>query len=253
MRHRCEGVMEGLRDGPWREWQGHALVVGAGGIGRAIAAALPARAPHLSVWTAGRRPGNGRHLLLDLEQDASLVAFAATALSRLTPLRLVICCAGLLHEGSLQPEKRLSQVRREHLQRSFAVNAWGPLLLAQAIEPALPRGEPCHFASLSARVGSIGDNQLGGWYGYRAAKAAQNQLLTTLALEWRRRLPLACVTLLHPGTTATPLSAPFRAGVPAERLFTPERAAAQLLSLLEGQDPGSSGAFLAWDGSSIPW
>ena len=102
-------------------------------------------------------------------------------------------------------------------------------------------------------MGSIGDNQLGGWYAYRAAKAAQNQLLKTLAIEWSRRLPLACVTLLHPGTTATALSEPFQAGVPPERLFSPQRAAKQLLDVLETQGPVQSGSFLAWDGQSIPW
>lgn len=237
---------------PWRSWQGHALVVGAGGIGSALLQALPVRAPELVLWSAGRRGSGERHLPLDLEDDRSLAALAATA-SRLQPLRLVICTAGLLHDGELRPEKRLSQVRRPQLQRSFAVNAWGPLLLAQAIEAALPREQPCHFASLSARVGSIGDNRLGGWYAYRAAKAAQNQLLSTLALEWRRRLPLACVTLLHPGTTATALSQPFQAAVPAERLFTPQRAAQHLLDVLQAQAPERSGSFLAWDGQPIPW
>ena len=239
--------------GPWQDWQGHALVVGAGGIGRALLHALPARAPRLTLWSAGRSAGGPRHLSLDLEDDSSLAGFAADVAERLQPLRLVICAAGLLHEGELQPEKRLSQIRRWMLQRSFAVNAWGPLLLAQAIEPALPKELPCHFASLSARVGSIADNRLGGWYAYRAAKAAQNQLLTTLSLEWRRRLPLACVTLLHPGTTATELSAPFQSSVKPDRLFTPAHAADQLLTVLEGQSPERSGAFLAWDGETVPW
>jgi len=238
---------------PWGEWRGHALIVGTGGIGGALAEALPARAPGLTLWTAGRRPGGTRHLQLDVEDEASLERFAALAAERLAPLRLVICSAGLLHDGDLQPEKRLSQVRRAHLQRSFAVNAWGPLLLAQAVEPLLPRHDRSHFASLSARVGSIGDNRLGGWYAYRAAKAAQNQLLATLALEWRRRLPLACVTRLHPGTTATRLSEPFRGLVPAGRLFSPQRAAQQLLEVLARQTPDGSGAFLAWDGQPIPW
>jgi NAD(P)-dependent dehydrogenase (short-subunit alcohol dehydrogenase family) len=237
----------------WRGWQGHALIVGTGGLGTALAEALTARAPGLTLWTAGRRGAGPRHLPLDLEEDASLERFAILAAERLAPLRMVICTAGLLHDGNLQPEKRLSQVRRPHLERSFAVNAWGPLLLAQAIEPLLPRDAPTHFASLSARVGSIGDNRLGGWYAYRAAKAAQNQLLTTLALEWRRRLPQACVTLLHPGTTATALSAPFRGSVPPGTLFTPKQAAQQLLTVLAGQTPERSGAFLAWDGEAIPW
>jgi NAD(P)-dependent dehydrogenase (short-subunit alcohol dehydrogenase family) len=235
---------------PWQEWHGHALVVGPGGIGKALLAALPERAPHLRLWSAGRHGGD---LWVDLEDPASLERLGQEAVQHLSPLRLVICAAGLLHGEGIQPEKRLSQVEATALQRSFAVNAWGPLLLAKAVEGALPRQEPCHLASLSARVGSIGDNRLGGWYAYRGAKAAQNQLLRTLALEWRRRLPLACVTLLHPGTTATALSAPFRSSVPEDRLFSPEQAAQLLLTVLERQTPESSGAFLAWDGQPIPW
>ena len=144
-------------------------------------------------------------------------------------------------------------MNRGSLRRSFEVNAFGPLLLAKALEPALPRDLPFHFASLSARVGSISDNRLGGWYAYRAAKAAQNQLLRTLAIEWRRRLPLACVTALHPGTTATGLSEPFRSSVPPAKLFSPERAADQLLEVLAMRRADQSGEFLAWDGQPIPW
>jgi NAD(P)-dependent dehydrogenase (short-subunit alcohol dehydrogenase family) len=235
-------------------------VVGCGGIGRALLADLAQRAPQLQLVGASRRPGplstpglDGVPVLpVDLEQDASLTALAAQ-LAGGPPLRLVIHTAGLLQDGELRPEKRLAQVQRPHLERSFAVNAFAPLLLAQAIEPLLPRDQPVHFASLSARVGSIGDNRLGGWYAYRAAKAAQNQLLHTLALEWARRLPLGCVSLLHPGTTATPLSAPFRANVPAGKLFSPERAAGHLLDVLEQRRPGDSGGFWAWDGQPIPW
>lgn len=235
---------------PLRDWHGHALVVGMGGIGAALVEALRLQAPGLSVHSAGPRRGEHR---LDLSSDASLEAFVAEQGQRISPLRLVICTAGLLHGPDLQPEKRLAQVRRDTLERSFAVNAFGPLLLARTLEPLLRRDLPFHFASLSARVGSIGDNRLGGWYAYRAAKAAQNQLLHTLALEWRRRFPLATVTLLHPGTTATELSEPFRAGVPSPQLFSAERAAAQLIAVLGSQTPEHSGAFLAWDGATIPW
>lgn len=245
---------------PWHDWEGRTLVVGCGGIGAALVAELRRRAPRMehlatrrpSTLQTGLLPAAERLLPLDLDDDRSLAALAGE-LGGGPPLRIVIHTAGLLHAGPLQPEKRLSQVRRSHLQRSFAVNAFGPLLLAQALESLLPRDQACHFASLSARVGSIGDNRLGGWYSYRAAKAAQNQLLRCLAIEWGRRLPLACVSLLHPGTTATPLSAPFQASVPAGRLFSPQRAAAQLLDILEGLVPEQSGSFWAWDGEPIPW
>jgi NAD(P)-dependent dehydrogenase (short-subunit alcohol dehydrogenase family) len=245
----------------WPNWRGSALVVGCGGIGQALLAAIGRRAPQLQRLGASRqdwRRGQEHrwlgthHLPLELGDDASL-ANLRTNLEPWPPLRLVIYTAGLLHGAGLQPEKRLSQVSRTALERSFAVNAYGPLLVAQAVEASLTADQPFHFASLSARVGSIGDNQLGGWYAYRAAKAAQNQLLRTLALEWRRRHPHGCVSLLHPGTTATALSAPFQAGVPPGRLFTPQRAADQLLDVLESLRAEQSGQFWAWDGQPIAW
>ena len=243
------------------QWQGTALVVGCGGIGQALLQALRQRAPQLQLLGASRHdwrlaePAHWRgiaHQPLDLTDDASLAALA-TGLAAWPPLRIVIHTAGLLHGSGIQPEKRLSQVTRATLEQSFSLNAFAPLLLAKAVEPLLPLDQPFHFASLSARVGSIGDNQLGGWYAYRAAKAAQNQLLRTLALEWQRKRRQGCVSLLHPGTTATPLSAPFQAGVPPERLFSPERAAAQLLDVLAALTPEQSGGFWAWDGQAIPW
>jgi NAD(P)-dependent dehydrogenase (short-subunit alcohol dehydrogenase family) len=251
--HLAAEPMKQASASPWAGWQGHALVVGGGGIGRAIAALLSQQAPDLSVQLATRRPRSATELALDLRDDAQLQHLAALATERWQPLRLVINTAAVLHGPDLQPEKRLESVRRDQLQHSFAVNAFGPLLLAQAVAGAIPRDQPSHFASLSARVGSIGDNQLGGWYSYRAAKAAQNQLLRTLAIEWKRRLPHCCVSLLHPGTTATALSEPFRSGVPAPSLFTPEQAAGYLLAVLAQRCPADSGSFWAWDGQPIPW
>ncbi len=245
----------------WSSWQGTALVVGCGGIGQALLQDLAQRAPLLHRLGASRRDWRPvgspqwrgvEHLPLELTDDASLERLGAELQTR-PPLRLVIHTAGLLHGPQLQPEKRLRQVSRTQLEQSFAINAFAPLLVAQAVEASLSTDAPFHFASLSARVGSIGDNNLGGWYAYRAAKAAQNQLLRTLALEWRRRRPQGCVSLLHPGTTATALSAPFQAGIPPERLFSPARAAHQLLSVLEGLTPEQSGHFWAWDGQPVPW
>lgn len=238
---------------PLHDWCGQALVVGGGGIGRALVPALERLAPGLQVHLATRNPRGSGEIRLDLCDDDSLAALAQHVSQQFSPLRLVINTAGLLHGPRLQPEKRLSAVTRAQLRESFELNAYGPILLARSLESALPRELPSHFASLSARVGSIGDNRLGGWYAYRAAKAAQNQLLHTLALEWRRRRPAVTVTLLHPGTTATPLSEPFRGGVAPEKLFSPERAARQLLEVLSAQSVDRSGAFLAWDGSAIPW
>lgn len=242
---------------PLDQWQGRALVVGCGGIGSALVRALQQRTPglerlatHRSARTGGGLPA--RLLRLDLTSDRSLAELQAS-LAEGPPLRLVINTAGLLQGDGISPEKRLARVNRAALRTSFELNAFAPLLLAQALEPLFPRDQPCHFASLSARVGSIGDNRSGGWYAYRGAKAAQNQLLRTLALEWRRRLPLMCVSLLHPGTTATPLSQPFQASVPSEQLFSPERSARQLLTVLAGLGPEQSGGFWAWDGRPIPW
>ena len=234
-------------------WQGLALVVGSGGIGEAVATALEQRWPDLTVVTAGRRNNGRDQVQLDLESDADLEQLAPTLQGYGQPLRLVFNCSGRLHGPGLQPEKRLSQVTRAALSEQFAINAFAPVMLAKAVEPLLDRRHPFHFASLSARVGSIGDNRTGGWYGYRAAKAAQNQLLKTLSIEWSRRWPNATVTLLHPGTTDTALSKPFQSFVPPEKLFTPQRAAAQLLAVLAEQTPERSGSFIAWDGQPIDW
>jgi NAD(P)-dependent dehydrogenase (short-subunit alcohol dehydrogenase family) len=168
-------------------------------------------------------------------------------------LHLVVNTAGLLHAKNLQPEKALSQLTMESLQQSFMVNAFGPALLAKAMLPMLRHDEPAVFASVSARVGSITDNRLGGWYGYRAAKAAQNQLLKTFAIEFGRLNRQGIVLVLHPGTTDTALSEPFQGNVPASALFSPERAARQLLAVIAQCTPADSGSFLAWDGQRIAW
>ena len=234
-------------------WQGRALVVGGGGIGRALSAELARRCPSLIVTLATRHPLSDAEWTVDLENPESLAQLTEQLRADSHPLRVVINATGRLHGPSYQPEKRLQQAEQSSLLDSFAINAAGPLLLAKSVEPVLSRNTPFHFASLSARVGSIGDNQSGGWYAYRGAKAAQNMMLRCLSLEWSRRLPLATVTLLHPGTTDTALSKPFQSFVPREKLFSPERAAGHLLDVLLHQTPSDSGRFIAWDGQDIPW
>ena len=192
---------------------------------------------------------------LDVSDEESIRAAAATVASATPRLHLVINCAGILHDtaSGIAPEKRLADVRPESLTASFAVNAFGPLLVARHFEGLLAHQERAVFASISARVGSIGDNRLGGWYAYRGAKAAQNMFTKTLAIEWARsRRNVVCVAL-HPGTTDTDLSRPFQANVPPGRLFTSERTVRQLLAVIDALQPADTGRFLGWDGAEIPW
>lgn len=245
----------------------HALVVGAaGGIGLALAHALAAhpqverlflaaRAPRREALHALERAHPERVVALeaDITSEADLERLTETVRRTVPSLHLAVNATGLLHDETLHPEKTVANVTLTSLQRSFAVNAFGPILLARALLPLLRHGEPAVFASLSARVGSIGDNRLGGWYGYRAAKAAQNQFLKTLAIELARLNPRSVVLALHPGTTDTPLSQPFQANVPPGRLFTPADAAARLLDVIAARTPADSGGFFAWDGSVVPW
>jgi NAD(P)-dependent dehydrogenase (short-subunit alcohol dehydrogenase family) len=194
-------------------------------------------------------------LTLDLTQEGEIAA-AAQRIAQFVPrLHLSVNCAGVLHDvkRGMSPEKRLADINAAALEYSFAVNALGPLLLARHFEPLLGHAERAVFASVSARVGSISDNRLGGWYAYRGSKAAQNMFMRTLAIEWARsRRNVICVAL-HPGTTDTDLSRPFQANVPAGRLFQPERSVRQLLSVMDKLQLPDSGQFFGWDGETIPW
>ena len=202
---------------------------------------------------SARFPGRLSALNCDLCSDSHRQALGENIAAG--NLVRVINCAGLLHDHdrALWPEKRIEDVTAEGLHSLFSVNAYMPILLARDMLALMPKDRPCLFASLSARVGSIGDNGLGGWYAYRAAKAAQNQLLKTFAIEMGRRRPNLCVLMLHPGTTDTPLSAPFQKNVSKEKLFPAHRVARALLGLMDAATPADSGRFLAWDGQDIPW
>ncbi len=188
----------------------------------------------------------------DLTKESDL-AYLASQLHELAALHLVINAAGVLHGPDLSPEKSIEKISMASLQQVFALNAFAPVLLAKTLLPQLCRGQPALFASLSARVGSIGDNRAGGWYAYRGSKAAQNQLLKTFSIEFKRRNPLSVCLLLHPGTVDTPLSLPFQANVPTEKLFDSARAAEQLLAVIARSTPNDSGRFIAWDGTDIVW
>jgi NAD(P)-dependent dehydrogenase (short-subunit alcohol dehydrogenase family) len=153
----------------------------------------------------------------------------------------------------MRPEKRLKDVDFDDLLLSFDVNALGMMRLATELEPLLRASRAPRFVTLSARVGSIADNRLGGWYAYRASKAALNMLLRTLSIEWSRSMPKLICVALHPGTVSTALSAPYVATNRTRRLFTPAEAAENLLGVIEELEPEDSGGFYAWDGKEVPW
>lgn len=232
---------------------GSAIVVGAtGGIGRACVETLRARGAFSRVHALGRTSAPP----LDLTDEATIEALAARMAAEGEEIRLVLCCAGFLHGpdrgGRVHaPETSLNAIDPSHMAHAFAINATGPALLMKHLLPLLPRGGRAVFAALSARVGSIGDNRLGGWHAYRASKAALNQIVRTASIELARRRPEAILVALHPGTTDTALSGRFAKGGLDVR--SPERAAEELLAVLDTLTPARSGTFLDHNGTPVPW
>ena len=215
-------------------------------------AAGGAYAPVFALSRAGREgPAGTVAGRIDITDEDSVRAAAALA-GEAGPIGLVLVASGLLHGPGVAPEKALKALEPDALARLFAVNTIGPALVAKHFVPLLPRTGRSVFAALSARVGSIGDNRLGGWYGYRASKAALNQILRTLAIEVARTRPEAIVLGLHPGTVRTALSHPFRPEADSPGTVTPDEAAAHLLSVLDAASPAESGGVLAWDGRPVP-
>lgn len=226
---------------------GVAVVLGAGGgIGRALVEAIRAadRFEHVVALSRSTSPS------IDLLDEASLERAAAFAGDR-GKLCLVIDATGFLHDDRQGPEKSWSQLDTVKLARSFALNAIGPALIMKHFLPRLARSGKAVFATLSARVGSIGDNRLGGWYSYRASKAALNQLVRTAAVELARRSPDALCIALHPGTVAMALSAPFAAtGLEVHR---PAAAARHLLAVVDELTADANGGFFDWRAQPVPW
>lgn len=224
------------------------LVVGAGGaIGSAFCAMLNATLPEARLAKVQRGDGNGFEATLEPAVEAK----AAELKESFGSFRLIINCLGILHDAEgLQPEKTWRQITSQKLERYFQINAIAPALLIKHLCPLLDRTAPSAFVSLSARVGSIGDNQLGGWYGYRASKAAHNMLIKTAAIELKRTHPLAYCIAMHPGTIRSKLSEPYL-GVRLAQ--TPSEAATAMLSAIARCDASDSGGFFAYDGSRIPF
>lgn len=224
-----------------------AVVIGAtGGIGAALVRALERCGRFDTVIGLSR----GSTPAIDILDEQS-IADSARSVGEMGRVRLIIDATGLLHDASMVPEKRLADIDPAVMARAFAINAIGPMLVMKHFLPFLPRDARGVFATLSARVGSIGDNRLGGWYSYRASKAALNQGVHTAAIELARRAPHAVCVALHPGTVDTPLTRGFaKTGLEVQ---APDVAAERLLAVIEGLGPSDSGGFFDHRGAPIPW
>lgn len=233
--------------------QQRAVVFGAtGGIGAALVAALAERGWRVA---AGSRSGAvlagaEAAFTFDLKDEPSIAA-ASEALRADPPGLVIVATGALTLAGGHGPEKSLRQLSPETLTEAFAINTIGPALIAKHVLPLLPRDRRSVFAVLGARVGSIGDNRLGGWHAYRASKAALAMLIRNFAIEMARTHPLSVITGVHPGTVDTPLSAPFQRGFAPGQLLTPRNSAAHMLRVIGGLGPADSGGVFDWRGARI--
>ncbi|MCF4966636.1 SDR family NAD(P)-dependent oxidoreductase [Nostoc sp. CMAA1605] len=247
---------------------GNALIVGASqGIGLGFVKQLLQDERITNIYATYRQPESAAELLaladkysprltclvLDITDESQISEATQKIRTQTDKLNLVINCVGLLHDGDLQPEKSLRQINADNLLRYFQVNSIGAVLLAKHLLPLFRNNEPAIFATISAKLASIVDNQLGGWYGYRASKTALNMFMKNVAIEYARSCPNTVVITLHPGTTDTQLSRPFQRNVAAEKLFSVERTVTQLLAVIEKLQKSDSGQFFSWDGNRLPW
>lgn len=231
----------------WRGRMSFAVIFGAaGGIGAALVDAAQRSGRFSSVLGFSRRSIPSLDLC-----DEGTIREAAFNVSKIGAPSLVIVATGLLHKPGMAPEKTFRAIDPGQMADAFAVNAIGPALIMKHVLPLMPRHELCVFAVLSAKVGSIEDNRLGGWHSYRASKAALNQLVRTTAVELRRSHPAAICVAVHPGTVNTGLSERFaKSGLQVQR---PQDAAQDILACLSKLTPGQSGSFVDRFGTPIPW
>lgn len=232
------------------------VIVGAsGGIGQALAERIAdedvnhqVTATYHQTVPPLQRPNITWHQV-DVTEEADIQKLAAAC----NKTDWLINAAGLLHTPEQGPEKSIRQTTPAFFLQNMTINCLPTLLLAKHFQSLLRQSEASVFATVSARVGSISENELGGWYSYRSSKAALNMVLKNLSNEWRRSLPHCSVAALHPGTTDTPLSVPFQRNVPAEKLFTPAQTAGYLIAVIKQLSPQVSGKFWSWDGETLPW
>jgi len=236
-----------------------AVIGASGGIGSALTNMICREMPRATVHAFSRRPltglpDNTHAWEIELENESSIADAAKRVRRHKGPLSAVFVTTGLLHDGAtVQPEKSWRALNAYSLEQAFRINTFAPALVAKHFLPLMRRGGKSVFACLSARVGSMEDNRLGGWYAYRASKAALNMIIKNLSIELSRSNPNAICVGLHPGTVDTDLSKPFQGNVRPEKLFTPDRAAQAILSVVDDLTQSDSGKIFAWDGSVIPY
>lgn len=231
------------------------IAAGSGGIGRALVSEALQRLPAAQITATWNRTSPDfnharlRWIQTDLTDEEQVAALAEAVEAP----RWVINAAGVLHTKSQGPEKSIRAFDAEFFIENMRVNALPALLLGKHFHRRFSNEGNGVFATVSARVGSIEDNRLGGWTSYRCSKAALNMALKNLSVEWARTARQVAVVALHPGTTDTALSKPFQGAVPPGKLFTAEKTARLLIDVIEGVTPEHTGQFLAYDGSVIPW
>ncbi|GHA02492.1 SDR family oxidoreductase [Arenicella chitinivorans] len=222
--------------------QTRSLVIGANGtIGRALCDVM---APETELHQLSRD---------NCDYSSSHLQMHAARLAKIGEFDRIICCIGALHNDRIQPEKKLADLDPNVLAEYFAVNTILPAMTLRWFSSLLRKQAASHFLVLSAMVGSIEDNKLGGWYGYRSAKAALNQVVRTAAIELRRIKPKTCVVAVHPGTTRGELTAPYARNIKPGKYYTPSESARRMLALTDRLTAQDSGGFFNWDGNPLPW
>ena len=232
-----------------------AIIGSSGTLGTAFVQALSSKYPDATIHALSRQhqPGctnNVINVQLDYLDEASLKQAASQA-SAVAPLDLAIVASGILHTPGIMPEKSLRDISADKFMQLYQANTIVPALMAKYFVPALNKKHRSVFAALSARVGSISDNRLGGWYAYRASKAALNMIIKNVAIETQRTNKQAIVCALHPGTVDSPLSEPFQKNVPEGKLFTADYSVACMLQVLDSLTSSDSGKIFAWDGKEV--
>lgn len=237
-------------------FQNIAIFGSSGAIGQAFIEQLSNHHPQATIHAFSRQVQNFDRNNIQSHSihytDEAALAQAANHISQLSPLDLVLITNGILHDDQVQPEKSIKNIASDNMHHVFEVNTIVPALIAKHFLPKMAKDKPAVFGALSARVGSLSDNKLGGWHAYRASKAALNMILKNAAIEMGRTHKQLIIVGLHPGTVDSTLSKPFQSHVPEHKLFTPAYATEQLLQVLSRLSPEQSGRCFAWDGEEIP-